>query len=69
MARPKYCLGIDIGVSAVKMCQLKRTKQGFTLDAFGHVPLPSETVVDGALMNSARVVDAIIELRESHRIR
>jgi len=36
---------------------------------YAHAPLPSETVVDGALMNSARVVDAVEELVATHRIR
>ena len=69
MAREKLCVGIDIGASAVKMCHLKKTKRGLVLQGYGQVPLPSETVVDGALMNSARVVDAIMELIESHRIK
>src|SRR5947208_486873 len=69
MAREKLCVGIDIGASSVKLCVLKRKKTGLELEAFGHVPLPSETVVDGALMNSARVVEAIQELLASHRIK
>lgn len=69
MARQKLCVGIDIGSSSVKMCHLKRTKKGVQLNAFGHIPLPSETVVDGALMNWNRVVDAIQELLASHRVR
>ena len=69
MARNKLCVGVDIGASAVKLCQLKPTKHGYALERFGHVALPSETVVDGALMNSARVVEAIQELVASQRIR
>lgn len=69
MAREKLCVGIDIGASAVKLCQLKRTKKGHVLEHFGMVPLPPEAVVDGALMNSARIVEALQELIASHRIR
>jgi type IV pilus assembly protein PilM len=69
MAREKLCVGIDIGASSVKLCQLKKKKGSFQLAAFGQVPLASETVVDGALMNSARVVEAIQELVRSHRIK
>ncbi len=69
MAKEKYCIGIDIGASSVKLCQLKATKHGLALERFGVVPLPSETIVDGALMNSARVVDAIQELIAAHKIR
>lgn len=69
MAREKLCLGIDIGASSVKICQLKRSKKGLVLQTFGVVELPSETVVDGALMNSARVVEAIQELILTHKIK
>ncbi len=69
MARDKLCVGIDIGASAVKLCQIKQGKKGYVLDRFGIVPLPSETVVDGALMNSARVVEAIQELVASHKVK
>lgn len=65
----KLCVGIDIGASSVKLCQLKKSKRGILLEHFGMVPLPSETIVDGAMMNSARVVDAIQELVASHRVK
>jgi type IV pilus assembly protein PilM len=65
----KLCIGIDIGASSVKLCQLARVKRGYTLERFAVVPLPSETIVDGALMNSARVVEAIQELVTTNRVR
>ncbi|MEO0812001.1 MAG: pilus assembly protein PilM [Myxococcota bacterium] len=52
MAREKLCVGIDIGASAIKLCQLKKSKKGFVLEHFGMLPLPPEAVVDGALMNT-----------------
>lgn len=69
MAREKLCVGIDIGASSVKMCQIKKTSRGMVLERFGLVELPSETVVDGALMNSARVVEAVQELFAMHRVK
>jgi len=69
MARERLCLGIDIGASSVKLCQLKRGKRGTVLVHFGLVPLPSEAIVDGALMNASKVVEAIQELVTSHGIR
>jgi len=62
MARNKLAVGLDIGSSAVKLIHLKESKRGFTLDSFGVAPLPPEAIVDGALMNSAAIVDAIKEL-------
>jgi len=69
VARSKLCVGIDIGASSVKLCQLSPLKKGYVLERFGLVPLPSETIVDGALMNSARVVEAIQELLAVHKIK
>jgi len=69
MAREKLCVGLDIGTSSVKMCQLKSTKRGLVLHRFGHAPLPADTIVDGSVMNSARVVDAVMELFGAQRIR
>ncbi|MEK7706009.1 MAG: type IV pilus assembly protein PilM [Myxococcota bacterium] len=69
MARDKLCVGIDIGASSVKLCQLRRVKRGFALEHFGLAPLPSEAIVDGAVMNASRVVDAIQELLATHGVR
>ena len=69
MAREKLCVGIDIGASGVKLCQVKRKKDEFILEHYGHVALPPATIVDGAMMNPARIVDAIKELVSTHRIR
>lgn len=65
----KMCIGVDIGASSVKLCQLKAAKGSYLLQNFGMVPLPSEAVVDGALMNSPRIVEAIQELVAAHRIK
>src|SRR4051812_49308811 len=62
MARNKLSVGLDIGSSSVKLVYLKETKRGFALEAFNVAPLPPEAIVDGALMNSSAIVDAIKEL-------
>lgn len=69
MARNKHSVGLDIGSSSVKLVHLKESKRGYVLDAFGVAPLPPEAIVDGALMNSAAVVDAIKELFAEARIK
>jgi type IV pilus assembly protein PilM len=69
MASGKNCIGLDIGSSAVKLCVLKSSKRGLQLQAFDHAPLPPETIVDGALMNSSVVSDAIMELLQRNKIR
>ncbi len=62
-------VGLDIGSNSIKAVELKRAKGGFQLAHFGMLPLPSEAIVDGALMNSNAVVDAIIELIQKEKIK
>ena len=69
MAKRKLCIGIDIGASAVKLCQLSKGNSGLMLDCFGLAPLPPETIVDGALMNTSHVVNAIQDLVTAHHIK
>ncbi|MGI5862998.1 MAG: type IV pilus assembly protein PilM [Myxococcales bacterium] len=73
MAKAKLALGLDIGSSAVKMIQLKEVKRRgatvFQLQSFGTKPLPPEAIVDGALMNSTAIVQAIQELIAELRIK
>lgn len=69
MARTKYAIGLDIGSSSVKLVHLKGSKRGYVLEAFGLAPLPPEAIIDGALMNSSAVVEAIKELYAQAKIK
>lgn len=70
MARNKLSVGLDIGSSSIKVCLLKdNAKRGMQLLHFGMIPLPPEAIVDGALMNSTAIVDAIREIFQSQKIR
>ncbi len=69
MAKSKLAVGLDIGSSSVKLVQLREKKGGYALQAFGVARLPPETIVDGALMNSAAVVQAIQELVGEQRVK
>jgi type IV pilus assembly protein PilM len=66
MAKGKLALGLDIGSTSVKMILLKEQKKrgqtSYTLQSFGMKPLPPEAIVDGALMNSTAIVQAVQEL-------
>ncbi|HEV8323285.1 MAG TPA: type IV pilus assembly protein PilM [Myxococcota bacterium] len=59
----KLAVGLDIGTSAVKMVQLREAKRGYQLVNFGVEPLPQQAIVDGAIMSSSAVVEAIKRLR------
>jgi type IV pilus assembly protein PilM len=66
---PRYCIGLDVGSNSVKAVQLKETGKGFHLMSFGLEPLPAQTIVDGAIMNQAAVVDAIRTLKSLLRFK
>ena len=57
-------LGIDIGTSAVKMVQLKKTTNGIELINYGYRPLPPEAMADGSVSDPSAVAEAIKELRK-----
>lgn len=65
----KSVVGLDIGSSAVKVCELKKTRRGLLLTAGGIEPLAPDTVVDGAVMDANGVSEAIDRLYQSNRIK
>ena len=69
MAKSKLAVGLDIGSSSVKLVALKEKKGGYTLQAWGSAPLPQEAIVDGALMNSSAIVQALQELVAQQKIK
>jgi type IV pilus assembly protein PilM len=69
MADGNYLVGVDIGSSAIKLCQLKEVRGKPTLIKFGYHPLPPQTIVDGHVMNSAAVVEGLNALFARHKIK
>src|SRR5262245_2730669 len=73
MAKGKLALGLDIGSTGVKLIQLKEQRRRgqvtYALQSFGMKPLPPEAIVDGALMNSTAIVQAMQELVSELRIK
>ena len=59
LGKVKSAVGLDIGSSSIKLVELKPTKKGYRLINLGMAPLSPETIVDGAIMNSPAVLDAI----------
>jgi len=60
-SRSKPVVGLDIGTSSVKAAVLKpRGKgKGYTLQHLALEPLPPEVIVDGSIMDSGPIIDAI----------
>jgi type IV pilus assembly protein PilM len=60
--RNKGLVGLDIGSSAVKAVELKPAGKGYKVGAIGVEPIPPDSIVDGAIIDSAAVSDAIRRL-------
>ena len=64
-SRSKGLVGLDIGSSAMKLVELKERKGEYQLLRLGVEPLSPEAIVDGSIMDSSLVVDAIHRLNEA----
>jgi type IV pilus assembly protein PilM len=63
MSEGKNLVGVDIGSSSVKICEIKEGRKGArSLVRFGYHPLPSQSIVDGHIMNSGAVVEGLEKL-------
>lgn len=67
--RSKPVVGLDIGSSAVKAIELKKSGRGFKVTAIGVEPVPHDSIVDGAIMDAGAVTDAVRRLLQSSRFK
>ena len=61
-------IALDIGSTFIKLVQLKGSSKNYQLVKFGMVPLPPEVIVEGAVMDAGRVVEAIKELLAAQKV-
>jgi type IV pilus assembly protein PilM len=69
MAEGKNLVGVDIGSSSIKVCQLKEGRRGYGLVRLGMIPLPPQSIVDGHVMSSQAVVEGLGKVFAEARIR
>jgi type IV pilus assembly protein PilM len=62
-------LGVDIGSSSIKVCQLKETRKGTSLVRLGFAPLHPQVIVDGQVMDAGAVVETLQRLVKDCKIR
>ena len=66
----KGVVGLDVGSFAVKLVELKERKGNeFLLQRLGVEPLSPEAIVDGSIMDSSLVVDAIQKLGDETAVK
>jgi type IV pilus assembly protein PilM len=69
-SRSKSVVGLDIGSFALKLVELQQHKGGdFSLQCLGIEPLSPEAIVDGSIMDSSLVVEAIEKLNLETRVK
>src|SRR3989304_1244633 len=65
----KQVVGLDIGSSLIKAFQIAETRKGFRLLKFAVKDVVPDAIVDGAIMDSASVVQAIKEILKEMKIK
>ncbi len=61
-------IALDIGSTFIKLVKLKGTNKNYQLQKFGMVSLPPEVIVEGAVMDAGRVVEAIRQLLAEQKV-
>jgi type IV pilus assembly protein PilM len=69
--RPKDLVGLDIGDSSIKVIELKEhgRGRGWEVQCFATEPIPQEAIVDGSIMDSGLIVDALRRIWSQNKIR
>lgn len=62
-------MGLDIGSGYLKAVQLKDIRGGYELELFDILPLPPELIVDGAIIDSIRLIDSLKEFVRKAKIK
>ncbi len=62
-------IALDIGSTYIKLVQVKGSASNYHLEKFGMIPLPPEVIVEGAVMDAVRVVDAVKELLAAQKVK
>ncbi len=69
MAKGGNLIGLDIGSSSVKLVELKERKGHLVLHQLGVAQLAPETIVEGAIIDSYDLINAIKHLISSHHVK
>jgi type IV pilus assembly protein PilM len=62
-------VGVDIGTTSIKVCQVKQGRKGLELQKFGYQSLASQVVVDGQVMDANVVTELLQKIFKEGKIR
>ncbi|OPY75953.1 MAG: Competence protein A [Syntrophorhabdus sp. PtaU1.Bin153] len=57
--RSKELIGVDIGTTSIKMCVLKNSKEGFTIECIDCKSFDEDLLSDGCIINNAFLADEL----------
>jgi type IV pilus assembly protein PilM len=67
--KSKPLIGLDIGSNSIKAVELTKSRNGYELSGFAAETLVPDSVVDGAIIDSRAVADAIKRVLESGKFK
>jgi len=67
--RSKNAFGLDIGAYSIKFVELVETSKGYKLSNLGIIRTPPESIVDGELINTPAVGEAIRTLLKEKKVK
>ncbi|MBO4351232.1 MAG: type IV pilus assembly protein PilM, partial [Proteobacteria bacterium] len=69
MAKGKLLLGLDIGSSSAKICQLRDDRGSYTIEAVDRELFPVDAIVDGSILDRASLTRGIRNLLSRNKIK
>jgi len=69
LSKSKHLVGLDIGSSTIKACELVHTKKGYSLKNLATAEIDSGLIVDGGISRPSELAHAIKALFNENRIR
>jgi type IV pilus assembly protein PilM len=67
--KPQNVVGLDIGTSSIKLVEIEKIKNTYHLKNFGVAKISKDTIVNGTIINSDQVVQAIKSLVTNLKIK
>jgi type IV pilus assembly protein PilM len=66
-AKERNLIGVDLGSNSIKLVELKRSRNEYTLKSIAIQELPEDAMVEGRVLDFTAVVDALTEIFEKSR--
>lgn len=69
MGEGKNLIGVDIGSSSIKVCQLRESRKGYGIVRLGYAQLGPQVIVDGQVMDAGAVTETLARVMNEAKIK